>query len=63
MSIYMTLAVCHASKVKDAELLKNQVVPAFRCVTVEDNITRQFLKFKEVCISEIECTSSCVEGS
>ena len=40
---------------KDVELLKNLVLPAFRCVTVEENIMRQFLKFKEVCVSEIGC--------
>jgi hypothetical protein len=34
------------------------VLQAFRCVTVEENIMRQFPKFKEVCISEIGCRTS-----
>jgi hypothetical protein len=40
---------------KDAELLKNRVLLAFRCITVEENITLQFPKFKGACVSEIGC--------
>ena len=43
---------------KDAEVLKNRVLPTFRCVTVKENIMRQLPKFEEVCISEIGCRTS-----
>ena len=36
---------------------KNLVVPAFRCVSVEENIVQQFPKFEEVSVSEIGCVT------
>ena len=32
---------------KDAKLLKNRVIPLFRCVVVKKNILRRFLEFNE----------------
>ena len=48
---------------KDAKLLENRVIPAFRCFAVKENILRKFLEFNAVRVSEIGCRQRCVVRS